>query len=189
MRKREIDKEDFDTVKQPFNPLLYKSVKEFLEKQLQELPEHPEGAEYECVQCGDCCRYFYMHFKMPQQLINELAKRSKHPNGYWVLKEKKRVKRGDGPLHFFMPVFSAHFPPMMDWAGNIPEERRKFLEATGRRHGYWVFNGEDIVVYCPAPCDHLIEKDGVSMCDIYNERPDTCRQYYCKRHVKAEESK
>ena len=183
------DRDVLNMDKQPFNPLIYKSIKEILEDQLLNLPEYPEGTEFGCERCGDCCQFFYMHFKMPQDLLDEIGKRAKHPHGYWVLKERKHVRRGKSPMQFFMPVFSAHHQPMMDWTGNIPKDRSDFLEFTGRRHGYWVFNGVDIVLYCPAPCNYLIvDGHGKNACDVYSGRPEICEKYYCKRHPVEEES-
>jgi len=171
-----IDKEDLDQEKLPFGPKFNETIVEFLSRQrVMKSPEdYPEGTEFECRRCGDCCRYNYYKLDPPQNLVDQLTMIGpKYPNGYWVLIENQ--------IHCYMPCWAKeNESKMFHFEGNLPQKHIELCWITGRTHGYWVLEGNDkIVIYCPTKCQHLI---GKNVCDIYEDRPQVCREYICNRY-------
>jgi Fe-S-cluster containining protein len=69
--------------------------------------------------------------------------------------------------------------PAYSCSGVCPPKQVDFLRKTGRTWGYWVMNDrEQIIIYSPTPCIHL-EK---GLCGIYDNRPEVCEPYFCKRY-------
>ena len=176
-----FDKIDLDEKEIPFNPKLTETVVEFLRRQrIMAGPEDfPEGTEFECRRCGDCCRWNYYFLDAPQSLIDQLYMVGpRYPHGYWVLILADEVE----PLNMYMPTWnpSVDEAKMFHFGGNIPEKHKRFCRRTGRTHGYWVLNDAGkISVYCPSPCEHLTENN---LCAIYSHRPEVCREYMCARY-------
>jgi len=174
-----LNSEDLDEVNQPANPKLNETVHQFLQKQKQLADErkYPPGTRFLCIRCGDCCRYNYYHLDISKKsLLDRLYMSSKFPNGYWVLMD-------EGKLSCYMPLWDDPKSKMLSFDGPLPQEHVDFLMRTGRRHGYWVLAREtdEMVVYTPVPCVHLIEGPPTS-CAIYGDRPEICRMYSCKRY-------
>jgi len=173
-----FDEIDFDEEELPFNPILCMTIAEFLDQQKVEACRDPD-AQYECRQCGDCCRWNYYNLNPPQTLIDQLYMVGpRHPHGYWVLIKE----RSESKLHLYMPTWTPKEgeAKLFHFDGSIPEKHLDFCWRTGRTHGYWVLNEKGkIVVYCPCECQHLTENN---LCAIYEDRPLVCREYLCGRY-------
>jgi len=64
----------------------------------------------------------------------------------------------------------------VDMADRDAEDFVKFLEMHGMKA---VYNNNTIAVMVYAKCENLIEKNGGTVCDIYENRPKICREYSC----------
>lgn len=175
-----LSPEDLDETNQPLNPKLNETVHQFLmrQKELVRQPEYPPGTVFECVRCGDCCRYNFYHLSLTDTaLLDKLYMLSKYPHGYWVLLDNRM-------LTLYMPLWLDPKNPVISFSGPVPEEHIDFMMRTVRRHGYWVLSEEGlIVVYNPTPCIHFIDKgQDLASCDIYEDRPEICKAYSCRRY-------
>ncbi len=151
----------------PGNPRMNETVERFLTRQRKFIPNlnFPPGTKFECIGCGDCCKWNFQVMNTDLDLIEKLRERDKYPHGPWTLIEEKRIR-------VEMPGFS--------FIGNIPQDQTDFITQTGRRWGYWVLNNQDrLILYNPTPCIHQTED---SKCGIYDERCRVCRVYFCGRH-------
>lgn len=175
-------KEDLDEQNQPSNPALNETIHQFLEAQRRhaKAQQYPPDTVFKCIRCGDCCRFNYYHLTIEdQRLLDRLYMLNKTPHGHWILTP-------EGKFEGYMPVFKKKEIELVSFQGPIPETHVKFQMRTGRRHGYWVLakGTDDIVVYYPVPCIHLIDR-GPKMnakCAIYKDRPEFCRGYICRRY-------
>lgn len=174
-----LSTEDLDEVNQPANPKLNETVHQFLlrQKQLADERKYPTATIFRCIRCGDCCRYNYYHMNVSEKgLLDKLYMLNKFPNGYWVLTD-------GGKLCGYMPLWDNPKSNMLSFDGPLPEGHIDFLTRTGRRHGYWILakETEEMVIYTPVPCVHLINGDPAS-CGIYENRPEICKNYSCRRY-------
>jgi len=138
---------------------------------LQERP-YPAGMSWECKRCGDCCRWNFMVLRPMElgavrKMVAELRSRAEYPHGSWDLTE-------DDELRMKMPGAS--------FTGMRQPEQAEFLRLTGRAWGYWVLKGGQVVLYNPTSCIHLSEDN---LCEIYDDRPETCQAYSCRRFPSA----
>ncbi|KKN15935.1 hypothetical protein LCGC14_0980980 [marine sediment metagenome] len=184
--------EDFDEKNQPSNPAWNQTVHQFLEDQrIRAEREYPEGTVFKCIRCGDCCRSNYYHLKVEdQRLLDRLHMLLKDPHGHWILTVDGKFS---GHMPSFKRVRSSPESPeveeyemeVVSFEGPIPEEHVRFQIRTGRRHGYWVLtkDTDEIVVYYPVACLHLVREEGkLAECLIYEDRPEFCRGYICRRY-------
>jgi len=174
-----LSPEDLDEVNQPANPKLNETVHQFLlrQKRLADERKYPPGTIFQCIRCGDCCRYNYFHMNIEEKsLLDQLHMLGKNPHGYWALMD-------DGKLTCYMPLWNNHKSNMLSFEGPLPERHIDFLMQTKRRHGYWILATEidEIIVYNPTPCMHLIDGT-LASCAIYDDRPEICRTYICRRY-------
>lgn len=177
-----LSNEDLDEKNQPSNPKLSETVHQFLmrQRELADQQKYPPETEFDCIRCGDCCRYNFYHLNVnDRRLLDQLYMLNENPHGYWVLMD-------DGKLAGYMPIWvKSAKAPMLSFDGPLPKEHIDFLMRTGRRHGYWVLAKEidEIVIYNPAPCHHFVDnKLGPTSCAIYFNRPEICKMYSCRRY-------
>jgi Fe-S-cluster containining protein len=159
--------EEFEEDRLPGNPRLCDTTQQFLSRQRRFIGRTtwPPGTEFECRGCGDCCKWNFIILETDEKLITALRARAKHPHGSWNLTEEDKLYVG-------MPGFS--------FIGICPPKQAEFLRVSGRTWGYWVLNErEKVVVYNPTPCIH-IQDDG--LCAIYEDRPEVCESYFCRRY-------
>lgn len=178
-RDQMLSTEDLDEINQPANPKLNETVHQFLQrqKQLFEERKYLPGTIFQCIRCGDCCRYNYFHMSIDEKkLLDQLHMLGKNLHGYWVVTD-------DGRITCHMPIWNNPKNNMLSFTGPLPEGHIGFLMQTERRHGYWVLATEidEIIVYSPTPCIHLIDGTPAS-CAIYDDRSDICRAYVCRRY-------
>lgn len=159
--------EEFNLEELPGNPRMCEIVEEFLKRQRKFINriKWPTGTKFECKGCADCCTWYFIVMNMDEELVKQLHARAKYPHGFWEKSEQEnRIRVG-------MPGFS--------FTGVIPADQAEYLSITGKNWGYWVLNSKGkVVLYNPMPCIHLTED---KRCDIYEERPQICRVYSCRR--------
>ncbi len=181
-------REDLDLENQPSNPAWNETVHQFLEGQrIRAEQEYPPDTIFKCIRCGDCCKYNYYHLKVEDRgLLDKLHMISKNPHGHWVLTP-------EGKFSGYMPAFRRGEMEVIRFEGPIPEKHVQFQMRTGRRHGYWVLTKgtDEIVVYYPVACVHLnehgppsgkVDPQELAECLIYEDRPEFCRGYICRRY-------
>lgn len=176
--------EEFDLENAPQNPRLLFTFRQFIQWQKEKLEKHwPEGIEFECRKCADCCTWNYFFFQSDSEDLIRMTHDvgGSNPHGWWVL-------TGDN-LRLWLPRRAVETEtkevPVLSFDGRLPDKHLDFLRTTGRRHGYWVMNkADDYVIYSPTPCQHLQEN---GLCAIYEDRPQVCRDYSCKRFPKGGE--
>lgn len=160
--------EEFDMERLPGNPRMNEAVETFLLRQRKFIGklDFPPGTKFECIGCGDCCKWNFFILNTDLDLIGKLRELTKYPHGSWTLIEPKRIR--------------VEMPPGFVFMGNIPQDQSEFIMRTGRRWGYWVLNERGkVVLYNPTPCIHLLEDNS---CGIYDDRPRVCKAYFCGRH-------
>ncbi len=165
------DRKEFDMERLPGNPRMTETVERFLGRQRKFISslQFPPGTKFECIGCGDCCRWNYVMLNTDLELTEKLRERAKYPHGPWTLISDVGE---EGRIRVEMPGFM--------FIGNIPPDQTEFIIRTGRRWGYWTLNARDkVVLYNPTPCIHHGED---SKCRIYEDRPRVCRVYFCGRH-------
>ena len=163
------DAEDFDLERLTGNPAICETVGEFLmrRRKLVTEAEWPEGTEFRCEMCGDCCNWNYLILEVDEELNTMLRDMVKYPHGSWMMENP-------GMVAVSMPGFS--------FSGNIPPSQTDYIMRTGRNWGYWVLNAHGhVVLYNPTPCIHYLPED--KLCGIYETRPGVCREYFCRRHA------
>jgi len=169
----------------PFSPKIYETFREFLKRQKVKIPNYPRGTEFKCIECGECCTWHYFEANIDPNIREKLLEYSVHPHGLWMLRpygssidiyqlDPGSMKNENRP--WFGDLISAipiHF------SAELPEDHLEYLRVTGRMHGYWVLEGNVLVIYSPTVCRHLV--DGV-VCAIYEKRPKVCQDYCCWRY-------
>jgi len=171
--------EEFDIKDNPGNPRINEIFVDYADKlREQGEQETKEGVEYECRGCGDCCTWYFYKFDIPLELVAELRSHMVNPHGYWMFV--------DNAFEVTMPLWKKYKEgkpiPAFRFRGQLPPKHIDFHKVTGRLHGYWVLNDEDLIVnYSPVACIHLNKS---MKCGIYAKRPKICREYYCGKYLK-----
>lgn len=167
--------EEFDLEHQG-NPKMLETVTDFLMRQrkLVSQTDWPPGTRFECKKCADCCTWFFMLLVVDEELNVELRKRVKYPHGSWIMEEGENTS-STSPSH----QISLQMPGYR-FTGNIPVVQAEYMTKAGRHWGYWVLNATGkVALYNPTPCIRLVE----GMCEIYEDRPQVCKEYFCRRHA------
>jgi Fe-S-cluster containining protein len=163
--------EEFDEENEG-NPRLMDTFEEYIArlKKFVTTTQWPPGTKFDCVGCGDCCTWHFYKFKAPADLQDELKSHMPEPHGYWAVQEEG--------LRLTMPLKEEG--KAFWFKGKLPPSHLELHKVTGRLHGYWVLNKKGMIVnYSPVSCIHLNEKN---RCDIYDDRPRVCQQYYCGKY-------
>lgn len=180
------DGKEFDMKRLPGNPRMTETVEDFLTRQRKFITslKFPPGTKFECIGCGDCCKWNYIMLNTDEALIGKLKGLVKYPHGSWGMIKEGRVQVQMG----YMKAIDVEegdegpdlVPASFSFIGNIPPNQSEFIMVTGRRWGYWTVNDRGkVVLYNPTPCIH---HDDETQCGIYLERPRVCRTYFCGRH-------